>query len=96
MHELKLFCLQAIYLDAQLYLHINWSLMVQSYNTVVLRLIYSVRIQNTLSPVLYMCKSSLCHVKFRVKSIYIGFFYVPIFDGFSLHLHQKQMRAVNF
>ena len=53
--------------------------MVHSYNTVFLRHIYSVLIQNTFSKihVLYMCKSSLCDVKFRVKSIYIGFFKFP-------------------
>ena len=53
--------------------------MVHSYNAVFLRHIYSVLTQNTFSKihVLYMCKSSLCDVKFRVKSIYIGFFKFP-------------------
>ena len=43
-------------------LYINWNPMVHSYNTVFLRHIYSVLIQNTFSKihVLYMCKSSLC------------------------------------
>ena len=49
-----------------------------SYDTVLLRHIYSVLIENTFSKVhcvLYMFKSSLCYANFRVKSIYIGFFF---------------------
>ena len=33
--------------------------------------------------------SGICRVKFPVKSIYICFFKVPAFDGFSLHLLEK-------
>ena len=56
-------------------LYINWNPSVHSYNTVYLRHTYSTCIQNTFSKiqVLYMCNSSLCHVKFRGKSIYISF-----------------------
>ena len=92
LHDLELFCVQAIYLDAEwlpiTLIEILWFI----HNTVLLRHIYSVkshnrtvllwlltasvRIQNTFSKiqVLYRCKSSLCQVKFRVKSIYIVFF----------------------
>ena len=34
-------------------------------------------------------------MKFRVKSINVSFFKVPIFDGFSLYLHKKVCMARN-
>ena len=56
-------------------LYINWNPLVHSYNNLYLRHTYSACIQNTFSKiqVLYICNSSLCHVKFRGKSIYISF-----------------------
>ena len=76
LHDLKLFFVQAIYLDAEwlpfTIIEILWfiHIILYFYDT------FTVYIQNTFSKiqVLCMCKSSLCQVKFRVKSIYLVFF----------------------